>query len=96
MNNQLCSIETLTGNNFKQWKNDVELALGLADIDIALIEDEPLKPTEHSTAEQRAHYQKRERANRLSMQVIKKSISGSFRGSVGGVTTAKGLVEAIG
>ena len=41
MNNQLYSIETLNGNNNTRWKSDVELALGLADLDLALLEDEP-------------------------------------------------------
>ena len=69
----MCSIETLVGNNYKNWKNDVELALGLADLDLALNEKEPPKPTDASTAEQKAYYQKWERANRLSIMVMKKS-----------------------
>ena len=53
VNNQLCSIETLNGNNYARWKSDVELALGLADLDLALLKDEPQEPTNDSTAEER-------------------------------------------
>ena len=56
VNNQFCSIETLTGNNYKQWKSDVELALGLVDVDIALIGADSPKTTDNSTTEQKAYY----------------------------------------
>ena len=54
VNNQLCSIETLNGNNYARWKSDVELVLGLADLDLALLKDEPQEPTNDSTAEEKA------------------------------------------
>ena len=72
MNNQLCLIETLNGNNNARWKSDVELALGLADLDLALLKDEPQEPTNESTAEEKAYYQKWVRANRPSIMVTKK------------------------
>ena len=56
VNNQLWSIETLNGNNYARWKSDVALALGLADLDLALLEDEPQEPTNDSTAEEKAYY----------------------------------------
>ena len=71
VNSQLCSIETLNGNNYARWKSDVELALGLADLDLALLKDEPQEPTNDSTAEEKAYYQKWVRANWLSIMVIK-------------------------
>ena len=72
VNNQLCSIETLNGNNYARWKSDVELALGLADLDLTLLKDEPQEPTNDGTAEEKAYYQKWVRANRLSIMVMKK------------------------
>lgn len=96
MNNQICSIETLNGNNFVAWKNDIELALGLADLDMALLEDEPAKSDANSVADEKMHYQKWERANRLSIMVIKKSISPSFKASVPNETNAKKFLASIG
>ena len=96
VNNQLCSIETLNGNNYVRWKSDVELALGLADLDLALLKDEPQEPTNDSTAEEKAYYHKWVRANRLSIMVMKKSISSSFKVSVLEEANAKSFFEAIG
>ena len=96
VNNQLCSIETLNGNNYVRWKSDVTLALGLADLDLALLEDEPQEPTNDSTAEEKAYYQKWVRANRLSIMVMKKSISPSFKVSVSEEANAKSFFAAIG
>ena len=89
VNNQLCSIETLNGNNYARWKSDVTLALGLADLDLALLKDEPQEPTNDSTAEEKAYYHKWVRANRLSIMVMKKSISSSFKVSVSDEANAK-------
>ena len=96
VNNQLCLIETLNGNNYARWKSDVTLALGLADLDLALLEDEPQEPTNDSTAEEKAYYQKWVRANRLSIMVMKKSISPSFKVSVSDEANAKSFFAAIG
>ena len=96
MNNQLCSIETLNGNNYGRWKSDVALPLGLADLDLALLEDEPQEPTNDSTAEEKAYYHKWARANRLSIMVMKKSISPSFKVSLSEEANPKSFFEAIG
>ena len=46
---QMTKIETLTGSNFKRWKEDVEIALGLMDIDLPLRNPEPPVITATST-----------------------------------------------
>lgn len=47
------SVETLIRNNFAKWRLDIEFALGIRDLNLALREDEPPKPTEDSSDEQR-------------------------------------------
>jgi hypothetical protein len=42
----------LNGSNYKKWKQDVNFALGIADLDIALREDKPVITTT-STAEEK-------------------------------------------
>ena len=96
VNNQLCSIETLNGNNYTRWKSEVEFVLGLADLDLALLKDEPQEPTNDSTAEEKAYYHKWVKANRLSIMVMNNSISPSFKVSVSEETNAKSFFEAIG
>lgn len=51
-------IETLIGSNFKQWKKDVEIVLGLMDLDLILKEDMLATLTDASTATQRNKFEK--------------------------------------
>ena len=41
------SVEPLSGSNFKKWKEDITISLGLADLDIALRTPPP--DTAHAT-----------------------------------------------
>ena len=70
--------------------------MGLADLDLALLKDEPQEPTNDSPAEEKAYYHKWVRANRLSIMVMKKSISPSFKVSVSEEANAKRFFESIG
>ncbi|CAN6710655.1 unnamed protein product [Malus baccata var. baccata] len=90
------SIETLTGLNFKKWKEDIEILLGLMDLDLALREDKPAELTNTSTAEVRIKFEKWERANRMSMMIMKKAMAQSVKGGIPKHTNAKGFLAAIG
>ena len=85
----------LIENNYKNWKSDMELALGLANLDLALIKDKPPHPIKENITKQKAHYKKWERANRLSIMVMKKSISLSFKVNVFDENNAKKFFKAI-
>ena len=65
MNNNNTTIEIPSGLNNKKWRSDIEFVLGMMDLDMALRENEPLKPTNESTKAMRAHYEKWERSNRF-------------------------------
>ena len=58
VNNNNAIIEILNGPNYKRWRSDIEYTLGMMDLDMALCEDEPPKPTDESTEVERAHYVK--------------------------------------
>ncbi|KAL4203563.1 hypothetical protein AMTRI_Chr01g128620 [Amborella trichopoda] len=45
----LARIETLNGSNFSDWKQKIEITLGILDLDLALREDKPPKPNNEST-----------------------------------------------
>ncbi|KAL4195367.1 hypothetical protein AMTRI_Chr05g72990 [Amborella trichopoda] len=47
----LVAIETLNGSNFSDWKLKIEITLSILDPDLAMREDEPLKPNNESTTE---------------------------------------------
>ncbi|KAL6347706.1 hypothetical protein AAG906_026235 [Vitis piasezkii] len=61
----------------------------MMDLDMALCEDEPLKPTNESTEAMRAHYAKWERSNRLSLISIKRSIAEHLLGGIPESNNAK-------
>ena len=74
MNNNNATIEIFSGLNYKRWRSDIEYTLGMMDLDMALREYEPPKPTSEGTEAERACYAKWERSNRLSLISIKRFI----------------------
>ncbi|XP_019266856.1 PREDICTED: uncharacterized protein LOC109244252 [Nicotiana attenuata] len=82
MTTQLNSIEILTSSNYKKWKQDVEIVLGLMELDFALTEQKPTEPTTTSTADEKAKYKKWMKANKLILMIMKRSISDHIKGSV--------------
>ncbi|GKD59480.1 hypothetical protein Tco_1296989 [Tanacetum coccineum] len=76
----MSGIEPLTGTNFSTWRDQVKLTLGVMDLDHALRIDPPAALTAEST-EKRA-YEHWERSNRMSLMIIKNSISVAIRGAI--------------
>ena len=58
VNSNNATIEVLIGSNYKRWKQDIEFALSIVDIYLALRIDEPPKSTDKSTAEEKELYAK--------------------------------------
>ena len=54
----LSGIEQLSGANLKKWKEQIGIVLGCMDLDYALREPTPTKPTLKSANEQEALYEK--------------------------------------
>ncbi|XP_028964560.1 uncharacterized protein [Malus domestica] len=65
------------------------------DLDLALREDKPAGLTDTSTAEDRIKFEKWERANRMSMMIMKKAMAQSVKGGIPKHTSAKGFLAAI-
>ncbi|KAL6326347.1 hypothetical protein AAG906_007852 [Vitis piasezkii] len=78
----LSGIEQLSGANFKKWKEQIGIVLGCMDLDYALREPTPTKPTSESTNEQKALYEKWERSNRMSLMIMKGSITPAIHGAI--------------
>ena len=64
----------MTGGNYKRWKEDVELALTMMDVDMAIRVEKPTDLTTESTVEQKAYFEKWDRANRLALMLMKRSM----------------------
>lgn len=89
------SIPMLNGTNFKDWKENVMIAFGCMDLDLALRIERPASLTETSTAEAKWEYEKWERSNRMSLMIIKRGIPEAFRGTMVDIDTAKGFLDEI-
>nr|XP_017183881.1 uncharacterized protein LOC108171775 [Malus domestica] len=88
-------VPMLCGDNFSDWKDKVLLALGCMDLDLVLRGDEPPMPTESSTQESKAAYERWERSNRLSLVLIKSNVSKSIRGSIPECDKVTDFMKAI-
>ena len=82
ISSNLNCIPVLNGSNFLKWKEHVNIVFGCMDLDYALRVDEPPKPNEFSTTNQKANYEKWERSNRMSLMIMKHSISNFIRGAM--------------
>ncbi|XP_022897694.1 uncharacterized protein LOC111411391, partial [Olea europaea var. sylvestris] len=90
------SIPILSGTNFKDWKENILIVLGCMDLDLALRVEEPTPLTEESSPDEKRHFERWDRSNRMSLMIIKISISEAFRGVVSeGITNAKDFLVEI-
>ncbi|KAK3032597.1 hypothetical protein RJ639_037361 [Escallonia herrerae] len=83
------SIESLSGTNFRKWKEQISIILGIMDLDYALRVDTPAALTAESSTEQKAAYEKWERSNRISLMIMKDSITTAIRGAIPDSDNAK-------
>ena len=91
----LSGIEQLSGANFKKWKEQIGIVLGCMDLDYALREPTPIKPTSESTNEQKALYEKWERSNRMSLMIMKCSITPAIRGAIPDSDNAMSYIKSV-
>ncbi|XP_042472111.1 uncharacterized protein LOC122054739 [Zingiber officinale] len=92
----LSSVPILNGTNFKDWKENILIVLGCMDLDLALRIEQPTAPTDTSSSELRAKYEKWDRSNHMSLMIIKCGIPEAFRGAVSNnVTKAKEYLDEI-
>ncbi|GFY87618.1 hypothetical protein Acr_05g0012570 [Actinidia rufa] len=96
VNNNNTTVVLLNGSNFKKWKQDIEFALGIVDLDLALREPEPTALTDTCTASEKESYAKWDRSNQLSLLAIKRSIPEHLLTGLPETNNAKLLFEAIG
>lgn len=55
----------LTGANFKEWKENVLIVLGVMDLDLALRKEQPIL-SDKSTKYENMEYERWDRSNRMS------------------------------
>ncbi|XP_057734771.1 uncharacterized protein LOC130950272 [Arachis stenosperma] len=89
---QNSSIPMLNGSNFKVWKDTVEIVLISMDLDIALREEKPTFTPENLNE---VKIEKWERSNRMSVMIMKRSISEAFQGSITEDKNAKQFLKDV-
>ncbi|KAG6495762.1 hypothetical protein ZIOFF_043589 [Zingiber officinale] len=92
---QIVSIETLVGSNFKKWNEQIHFVLGVMDLDYALRVYKPTPLSNTSTQDEKSAYEKGEKSNRLSLMIMKGSISSDIRGGVPDSENAKDFLDSI-
>ncbi|GAV87561.1 UBN2_2 domain-containing protein, partial [Cephalotus follicularis] len=85
----------LNVTNFLTWKEQIGIVLGVMDLDHALRINTPVVIMAQSTIEQRAAYEKWERSNRMSLMIMKSSISVSIRGAIPDSNDAKTYLASV-
>ncbi|XP_024990691.1 uncharacterized protein LOC112524978 [Cynara cardunculus var. scolymus] len=91
----LSSIEPLNGMNYSSWIEQIKIALGVMELDFALRVDRPPPLTDKSTVEEKRVNDQWERSNRMSLMIIKNSISLAIRGAIPDSETAKGYLNSV-
>ncbi|GAV91405.1 UBN2_2 domain-containing protein, partial [Cephalotus follicularis] len=85
----------LNVTNFLTWKEQIGIVLSIMDLDHALRIDTPAAITTQSTTEQRAAYEKWERSNRMSLMIMKSSISIAIRGAIPDFNDTKTYLASV-
>ena len=90
----LATIEPLNGSNFKKWKSDIEIYLGLTRIDFCLTEAAPVV-TDDSSDQEKAVATEWTRANRMCLLIMKRLMTDIVRGSIADNATAADFLASI-
>ena len=83
------------GSNFKKWKQDVELALRMADVNLAMTTAKPADLVATSTNDEKKAYAAWERSNRICYLTMKRSIIAHLLSKLLDTTVAKYFLAIV-
>jgi hypothetical protein len=92
---QLGAIEPLNGSNYAQWRERIEMILGLSDLDYALQDAYPTEPFiedplyENKLMQYGINKVKWEKSNKKCMMIINHSMAETIRGAIPECATVK-------
>ncbi|CAL2265534.1 unnamed protein product [Prunus armeniaca] len=89
------NILKLNGSNYKEWKQEIDILLGLLEYDVALREEKPADLTIESTEAEKSHFANWEKTNRLSLLIIQNPMEEHVRGGIKKCDTAKEYLAVI-
>uniref|UniRef100_J3LIT7 Retrotransposon Copia-like N-terminal domain-containing protein n=1 Tax=Oryza brachyantha TaxID=4533 RepID=J3LIT7_ORYBR len=96
---QIKDIEQLNGTNFHEWKEQMQVTLGLLKYDIVIPEDSLIASPDDAPPDVKKAHEERagiwEEANPMALMVIKNSISSSMRVGIPDVETTKDYLANV-
>ncbi|GAV65582.1 UBN2 domain-containing protein [Cephalotus follicularis] len=95
VNNNMVSIEVMTGSNYKKWKEDIEFAMEMVDVDLSLVTDKPGDLTAASTEDEKSVHIVWMKSNRICLLSVRRSILDHLKSGLPTDCTAKELMTAI-
>ncbi|GAV88360.1 hypothetical protein CFOL_v3_31783 [Cephalotus follicularis] len=95
VNNKMVTIEVLTRSNFKKWKEDIEFAIEMADVDLSLVSDKPGDLTVASTENEKLVHAAWMKSNRICLLSMWRSILDHLKSGLPTDCTDKELMTAI-
>ncbi|GAV68207.1 UBN2 domain-containing protein [Cephalotus follicularis] len=91
----MVTIEVLTGSNFKKWKEDIEFAIAMADVDLFLVTDKPGDLTATSIKDEKSVHAIWMKSNRICLLSMRGSILDHLKSGLPTDCTTKELITAI-
>ena len=96
INASLNSIPILNGTNFKTWHDNLQIVIGVMDLDLALRVSSPTPLTVESSSDEKRDIERWEKSNSMCLMIIRKAIPEAFRGTISEtIKTAKEFLEEI-
>ena len=92
---QLSAIKPLIGNNFEEWFKSFNVHMTLHNLDLVLRVDEPSRPTDVSSTDERSFYEKWEHSNRSCLMVMKYTTDKSIKECVPKMERTKDFLEYV-
>ena len=96
INVSINSIPILNGTNFKTWHENLQIVLGVMDLDLALRVSSLAPLTVESSSDEKRDIERWEKSNRMCLMIIKKTIPKAFKGILSETKkTTKEFLEEI-
>ena len=96
INANINSIPMLNGTNFKTWHENLQIVLGVMDLDLVLRVSSLARITVQSSSDEKRDIERWEKSNHMCLMIIKKAIPEAFRGTISEtIKTTKEFLEEI-
>ncbi|KAG8383007.1 hypothetical protein BUALT_Bualt05G0139100 [Buddleja alternifolia] len=89
------SVTVFNGLNFFEWRKQVNFHLGVLDLDLALLEENPADITDESSDTEKLKRKASDRSNRLCMSFMRMTIANNIKTTLPESVTAKEYLKLV-